>query len=48
MVLREFKPKREERDDMEPHEIGALFEKGEFRKGLAQLITIVVLRKSID
>ena len=35
MVLREFKPKREERDDMEPHEIGALFEKGEFRKGLA-------------
>ncbi len=35
MVLREFKPKREERDDMEPHEIGAIFEKGEFRKALA-------------
>lgn len=35
MVLREFKPKREERDDIEPNEIGALFEKGEFRKALA-------------
>ena len=35
MVLREFKPKREERDAIEPHEIGALFEKGEFRKALA-------------
>lgn len=34
-MLREFKPKRQERDVIEPHEIGALFEKGEFRKAIA-------------
>ena len=34
-MLREFRPKRQERDDIEPHEIAALFEKGEFRKALA-------------
>ena len=34
-MLREFKPKRQEPDDIEPHEIGALFEKGEFKKALA-------------
>ena len=36
-MLREFKPKKEERDDIEPHEIGALFEKGEFRKASGAL-----------
>ena len=34
-MLREFKPKRNERDDIETHEIAALFETGEFRKALA-------------
>ena len=34
-MLREFKPKRNERNDIEPHEIAALFEKGEFKKALA-------------
>ena len=34
-MLREFKPKRKEPDRIEPHELAALFEKGEFRKALA-------------
>ena len=34
-MLREFKLKRNEPDRIEPHEIAALFEKGEFRKALA-------------
>ena len=34
-MLREFKPKRNEPGRIEPHEIAALFEKGEFRKALA-------------
>ena len=34
-MLREFKPKRDDPDGIEPHEIAALFEKGEFRKALA-------------
>lgn len=33
-MLREFKPKRNERDGIEPREIAAMFEKGEFRKAL--------------
>ena len=33
-MLREFKPNRNERDDIEPHEIAALLEKGEFKKAL--------------
>lgn len=34
-MLREFKPKREERNDIKSRDIGDLFEKGEFKKGLA-------------
>ena len=34
-MLREFKPKSKEPDDIEPHDIAALFERGEFRKALA-------------
>ena len=34
-MLKEFRPKGNEPDRIEPHEIAALFEKGEFRKALA-------------
>ncbi len=34
-MLREFKPKRHEPGRIEPHELAALFEKGEFRKPLS-------------
>ena len=34
-MLREFKPKRHEPGRIEPHELAALFEKGEFRKALS-------------
>lgn len=34
-MLREFKPKKNEPTRIEPHEIAALFEKGEFKKALA-------------
>ena len=33
-MLREFKPNRDDRDDIEPGEIAALFEKGQFKKAL--------------
>ena len=33
-MLREFKPKRNEPEGVEPHEIAVLFERGEFRKAL--------------
>ena len=33
-MLREFKPKRNEPNDIEPHEVAALFERGEFKKAL--------------